>query len=113
MLVISRATWLKETPRSAQPSRITVVKEQQCGECRWNVTSVSVGRVAPDNWSRLQQSGDMSVSVSEGPEKAIPDIQQLVQILLRQRDFEKLMRRHSGARYRRKSAGTCDQPVEG
>jgi hypothetical protein len=27
-------------------------------ECGWNVTLVSVGRVAPDNRSRLQQSGD-------------------------------------------------------
>ena len=49
----------------------------------------------------------------EGPEKAIPDIQQLVQIMLRQRDFENLMRRHGGARYRLKSVGTYDQPVGG
>ncbi|KAE8442134.1 hypothetical protein EG329_003785 [Mollisiaceae sp. DMI_Dod_QoI] len=67
-ILLSRTTWLKETPRSAQPSRITAVKEQQCGECGWNVTSVGVGRVALDNRSRLQQSGDMSVSVACGAE---------------------------------------------
>ena len=62
ILAISRTTWLNETPSSAQPSQITAVKEQQCGECGRNVTSISVGRAAPDDRSRLEQSGDISVS---------------------------------------------------
>ncbi|KAH8797034.1 hypothetical protein F5882DRAFT_22836, partial [Hyaloscypha sp. PMI_1271] len=68
MLAMSRVTWPKETPRSAPPSRITAVKEQQCGECGRNVTSVSVGRAALDDRSRLQQSGDMYVSVAYSAE---------------------------------------------
>jgi hypothetical protein len=68
VLAMSPTTWLKETPCSAQPSRITAVKEQQCEECGRNVTSVSVGRAAADDRSRLQQSGDMSVSVACGAE---------------------------------------------
>jgi hypothetical protein len=64
------ADWLKETPRSSQPSRITAVKEQQCGECGRNVTSVSVGRTALDDRSRLRQSGDISVSVACGAKGA-------------------------------------------
>jgi hypothetical protein len=60
---MSRATWPKETPRSVLPSRITTVKEQQYRECGRNVTSVSMGRAALDDRLRLQQSGNIYISV--------------------------------------------------
>jgi hypothetical protein len=70
MLSVSRASWPKETPRPPRPSRITAVKEQQCGECGRNVTSISVSRMSPDDPPRSQQSGGMSVSVACGAEGA-------------------------------------------
>jgi hypothetical protein len=58
----------KEFLHRCVPCPSPAVKEQQCGECGRNVTSVSVGRAALDDRSRLQQSGDMYISVACGVE---------------------------------------------
>lgn len=67
---MSRATWLKETPRSLQPVQITAVNGEQCKEWGRNVISFSVGRTALDYQARLQQSDDISVSVAYSVEGA-------------------------------------------
>jgi hypothetical protein len=66
MLAMSWATWPKETPRRSQPSLITGEKEWQFEECRWNVTSVSVGRTSLDDRLRLQQLGGEIKDGDEG-----------------------------------------------
>ena len=68
MLLMSCASWLKETPRSSQLSWTTAVKEQQCWEYGRNVTSVSVGKRSPDDPPKLLHSRGVSVSMVCGAE---------------------------------------------